>query len=161
MKAANRLQGRRNRAVGDQCEWVARRALTHAGAQLVERVHTPFRLQRRVVNGRSQIVGASPMERVSGDFRGILPGGRSVLCEVKHREGRLVFSDLEAHQREALTKHSAAGGCSLLAWVVLEPAVTCWLLPWDLVVAIGFRERTSLTPEQAEAMTLRAGGLLS
>jgi hypothetical protein len=161
VKAENRLRGRRNRAVGNQCEAIVHRALEHAGAQLVEAVHTPWRIQRGMRQGRSVIIGATPMQKVSGDFRAVLPSGRSVLCEVKHREGRLVFSDFEKHQREALTNHSAAGGCSLIAWVVLEPATTCWLMPWDLVVALGFRERTSLTPEQAEAMTLRARGLLA
>lgn len=157
MSPENRLRGKRNRAVGDQCEWIAKRAMAMLGVILLERVHTPWRIQRAMRHGRNVIVGATPMEKVSGDFRGVLPGGRSFLAESKHREERLVHSDIEPHQRVALEAHAAAGGFSLVAWTVLEPVAVCYLLPWDLLLATGFRARTSLSPEQAEAMTLRPG----
>lgn len=157
MLTANRLRGKRNRAVGEQCEWIAKRALAETGVIMLERVHTPWRIQRAMRGGRNVIVGALPMEKVAGDFRGVLPGGRSFLCESKHREGNLKHSDIEPHQRAALDAHLFAGGYSLVAWTVLEPVATCYLLPWDLLLATGFRARSSVSPEQAEAMTLRPG----
>lgn len=109
-----RLAGKRNRAAGAAAEQLVAAELIRIGYRFVERCHTPWRIAR---NAQGRIVGATPMEKVSGDFRCLTEAGRSVLVEVKYRPSRLVYSDLEPHQWAALQAHDAAGGLSLIAWV--------------------------------------------
>lgn len=156
--AADRVRGRLNKAIGERAEWVARRRLEAAGVRLVERIGTPWRITRAMRGGRSVIVGATPVGRVSGDYRGLLAGGRSVLVECKATD-HLVWSTFEAHQRDALTAHAAAGGLSLVAWVRLQPVLACYLLEWTALCASGFGPGAGLTPEQAEAQAIRPGAL--
>lgn len=163
-KVARSARSKRNRQQGETTQDVAARALAECGIAMVERVHTPWKVIRATKNGRRVIVGAVPLEKVGGDLRGVAPGGRSVLAEVKSRteEGRddvLRWSDLEKHQRLALTAHAAAYGLSIVAWVRLEPVVACYLLPWDLLQALGFRAGQSIDTHFAEIHTLRPGQL--
>ena len=68
IQSANRKQG----ATG---EAIVAMELRSRGVYLVERVHTPWGIQR--ANG-GRITGAHPLEKVAGDFVGILAGGRFV-----------------------------------------------------------------------------------
>jgi len=140
--AANIVRGRRNHAFGEHCQNLAQSTLQRMGFAMVERVHTPFRLHR--VGGR--ITGASPVEKVSGDLRAVAPGGRSVLAEVKNREERLVWSEIDKHQVAALDHHADVDGRSLLIWVRLRPALAIDVLDWAILRAAGFGPRAVLTP---------------
>ena len=108
------VRGKRNRRTGETAEAIARRELERMGIGMLERVHTPWGIKRL----GKRIISAYPKEKVSGDFRGIELGGRSVLVEVKEREdGVLSLSDFAPHQREALSKHHLLGGLSMFVWV--------------------------------------------
>ncbi|MBA3622981.1 MAG: hypothetical protein H0W48_00625 [Methylibium sp.] len=119
-QATMRNRQRQRRAHGAQAESIIPARLRALGFHLVERVHTPWQIMRGV-NGR--ITSAFPLEKVSGDFRCVAPGGRSVLVEVKSRSRRLPYSAVERHQALALDQHYLAGGMSLLAWVSPEGVV--------------------------------------
>lgn len=112
-KLANRLRGRRNKLMGDYAEAVVGLRLHQLGYLCVQRIQTGWRVQR--AGGR--IIGASPMAKVSGDFRAVVKGGRSVLVEVKRRPTRLGLGCFAPHSCQALTDHAMAGGQSLVAWV--------------------------------------------
>ncbi len=136
------MRGRKAKAKGRAGEQLFMLALTQLGVQMPEEVHTPWRIKRVM----QRIVGATPMKKVSGDIRGILVGGRSVLCECKSFDDKLLFSHLQKHQVEALDQHSAIGGLSLLAWKWQEGyAVMRW--PVD-----GFKPGKSLSTVRALAL---------
>lgn len=142
------VRGRVNRLRGEIAQTIIQRRLQALGVLMLEPVHTPWRLRR--VGCR--IVGATPLAKVSGDFRGIAPGGagRSILVEVKFRPARLLFSDLEPHQRLALDSNASAGGLSYLAWVWDGgDALLAWPIP-------GFLPRTSISAGAAMAQNVVA-----
>ncbi len=130
-------RGARNRALGDAAEWQVRRHLALAGYRCIERIETGWRVHRDHRTGR--IVGATPLAKVSGDFRAVAPDGRAVLVEVKQRE-RLIWSDLEDHQVKALNEHAKAGAIALLAWVRPEGGGLT-VHPWPIP---GFGPRKAL-----------------
>jgi hypothetical protein len=104
----------RNRKQGNAGENLVLTELLRRGVALVERIETGW----GIVRGKGgKIVSAFPLAPVSGDFRGILAGGRSVLVEVKTIPERLPYSALELHQHVALKDHHDDGGLSLVAWV--------------------------------------------
>lgn len=142
-RPANALRGRLNRAKGEVTQTCFQWRLLALGVQMVETVHSAWIVTR--VKGK--IVGAKPAQKVNGDFRGVLPGGRSVLVEVKSRE-HLVFSDLEAHQVRGLDAHRAAGGLSMLGWQ--WPGGDA-LMVWPVV---GFGPGKGMTPAQALALNV-------
>lgn len=146
---ANRAMGQRSMAKGIVGQDVIMWRLRSIGVLMVERVHTPWRIERsRGRNGQpSRITAAYPLQKVSGDFRGILPGGRSVMCEVK-RVDVLRFSEFDKHQVEALNDHAQLGGLSLIGWCFPGgDAVLAWPVP-------GFNPRTSLSVETARALNI-------
>jgi len=148
LPSANAARGKANRMRGEIAQMIIQRRLQALGVLMLEPVHTPWRLRR--VGCR--IVGATPMAKVSGDFRGIAPGGagRSILVEVKFRPDRLTFSDLEPHQRLALDRNLAAGGLSYLAWVWDGgDALMQWPIP-------GFLPRASVSVERAKSLNVVA-----
>ena len=109
------FRSKQNRAVGEFSQDMVRHHLERMGFKMVERVHTPWTVIRKM----GRVVGAFPKEKVSGDFIGIHPiGGRKMLCEVKSRQdGVFPWSCLEDHQRRALDENHVCGGISLLALV--------------------------------------------
>lgn len=81
--------------------------------------------------GRTRPLDGGPVEETGGDFRAVEPGtGRSVLVAVKCRSGRLRWSDLRPHQRQALDEHYQLGGLSVLARVTERHGI--WLLRWPV-----------------------------
>jgi len=112
-------------AKGKAAEAIVRNMLIAMGLRCVERIETGFKIGKGI--GTRRI----PVSKVSGDFRAVVPGsGVSVLVEVKRRPKCLRWSDLEEHQRRALSEHDAVGGISLLAWVSSEGvAIMQWPLP--------------------------------
>ncbi len=118
-------RSKRNQAVGEFSQDMVRHHLERMGFKMVERVHTPFTVIRRL----GRVVGAFPKEKVSGDFIAIQPlTGRKLLCEVKSREsGVFPWSMMEDHQRRALDENHICGGISMLAlWCGGKIDVRIW-----------------------------------
>jgi len=135
---------RQQQRTGKVGEEFARRALEAVGVRMVEKIGTPV----RIVPGRRPIYG----ERVSGDHRGVAPGGISVLAETKTIVGRnLVYSDLREHQPGRLTLHADLDGISLLVWVYAADEV--FIMRWPVP---GFEPGTSITPERARELAIRS-----
>ncbi len=113
----------RNAKDGSAAENIAKRMLIESGRfAMVERIETGM----KVLYGKGgRITAAFPIERVSGDFRAIIPGvGRSVLVEVKFRkDSKLSFSDFKQHQHDALNEHNKLGGVSIVIFVCQLGAV--------------------------------------
>lgn len=102
-----------NRKAGRASEQLVRIALRQRGVQRIEKIEVGWGIVR---DAKGKIVNAYPLEKVSGDFRGLLPGGRAVHVEAKGRSGKVLYSDLEAHQVAALDEVTRLGGLALLAW---------------------------------------------
>ncbi len=127
-------------------------ALARVGVNMVEKIGTPVKLIPARVPGTYKVVWG---EKVSGDHRGILDNGISVLAETKTIMDRnLVWSDLRDHQPTRLNTHADLGGVSLLVWV---HSTGVYVMRWPVA---GFGPRKSITPEQADTlnvMDVRAG----
>jgi penicillin-binding protein-related factor A (putative recombinase) len=121
-----RAAGKLSQARGDFGEEVARHALQELGVRMIEKVNTPFTVIRRM----GRIVGAFPVEKVSGDFIGIGAAGKKVLVEVKYREDCLSISDFGKHQIAALEENSQLGGISLVVWVQRH---VCSIYYWPMM----------------------------
>jgi hypothetical protein len=131
---------KREKVVGEHGEKLAESVLSGMGIEMIERVGTPI----KAIPAGKGLFKVIWGEKVSGDRRGILPGGKSVLIEVKTiLDHNLVYSDLRKHQPERLKIHATFGGLSLLVWVhdsgeyVMMFPIAC------------FEPRKSLTPEVA------------
>jgi len=116
------------------------------GINMVEQIGTPVLLipvqtQRR--NTYQVIFG----EKVSGDHRGLIGNGISVLAETKTILDRnLRYSDLREHQPGRLSEHTNYGGISLLVWVHNTGA---YVMRWPVE---GFGAGKSITREQAQEL---------
>jgi hypothetical protein len=144
-RPANAARGRKNYARGEVAQNAIEWRLRALGLLMVERIHTPWKIQRHPVTRK--IVNAIQMEKVSGDFRALLPGGRSVLVEVKGCDA-LVFSAFARHQVDALNGHHAAGGLSLIGWQWPGgDSVMVWPVP-------NFHRGTSLPIETAKSLNV-------
>jgi hypothetical protein len=144
-------QGRLNKRQGDIGQSVAMLALRRLGVLMPEEIATPVILRpaRAPVPGKPTPFFVTYGQKVSGDHRGVLLGGRSILAETKSMHGdRLMFSDLRPHQPERLTEHAEAGGISLLIWASEYGTFTMrWPVP-------GFKKGTSIKVDQAKALDL-------
>lgn len=117
-------------------------ALTILGIRMVEKIGTPVILIPSRIKGLFKV---RYEEKVSGDHRGILPGGRSVLAETKTILNRnLTYSDLREHQPARLTMHAELGGLSLLVWV--RAPYEIYVMEWPIE---GFGPGKGITPERA------------
>jgi hypothetical protein len=136
---------RAEKKLGQAGEQWAMAAVRGLGVEMVEGIGTPVKIiGTKVIHGRKwhQIVFG---EKVSGDTRGVLPGGRSVLVETKTIMDRsLRWGDLRPHQPERLSQHAALGGWSLLVWV---HSSGIYILEWPIS---DFRHGKSITPERAQ-----------
>jgi penicillin-binding protein-related factor A (putative recombinase) len=127
--------GRKSQAIGRTGEDIAMIALRTKGVQMVEQIATPITITAR----QGVWVQYTYKQKVSGDFRGIMPGGRRVLAEVKTCTDRLVYSRLEPHQVEALDENHKLGGVSLL---VMVSDINYVVMRWPIA---GFGPRKSIT----------------
>jgi len=110
-------RGNRSKRIGNQGEEIAAMQLRMLGVNMVETIYTGWRVVRWV-NRPKRVAIIVPYEKVSGDLRGVLPDGRSVLVEVKTYDGdTLAHSKLKPHQVAALQEHYDNFGVSLLVWV--------------------------------------------
>jgi hypothetical protein len=138
---------RSEKIIGDHGQQLAASALSSLGVEMVEQIGTPVKVIPARERGTYRVIWA---EAVSGDHRGILPGGRSVLAETKTiLERNLRYSDLREHQPGRLSAHSAWGGLTLLVWVHSSGV---YVMRWPID---GFVPGTSLTPEQADRIAIR------
>ena len=104
--------------IGKHGQDLAAAALRQLGIEMVEQIGTPVILLPACKHKRPPVFSVIWGEKVSGDHRGILPGGRSVLAETKTILDRnLRYSDLREHQPDRLSEHARHGGLSLLVWV--------------------------------------------
>lgn len=132
---------RSEQQIGKGGENAARLALLASGVLMVEKIGTPVRL---LPAGRHGIFKVIFGERVSGDHRGIMPDGRSVLAETKTiLERNLAWSDLREHQPDKLQEHADYHGLSLLVWVHMTGV---YIMEWPVP---GFGPRKSITIEFA------------
>jgi hypothetical protein len=138
---------RREDRTGKAGEELAESVLRSLGIEQIERVSTPVKLIPSQYPGLFKVIFG---EKVIGDRRGILPGGRSVLIEVKTILDRnLCWSDLRLHQPEGLSRHSELGGMSLLVWVHSSGV---YVMRWPID---GFGPGKSITPNQADLETVK------
>lgn len=131
-------EGRAKQRQGAVGQSVATLALKTRGVCMPEEIATPVRLKpaRKPVPGKQTPFFVTYGEKVSGDHRGILPGGRSVLAETKSMSGeRLVYSDLREHQPERLSEHAEYGGLSLLIWA---SQYGTFVMEWTDLLEYGF-----------------------
>lgn len=134
--------------MGEHGERAAHYALNALGLEFIEPIYQAWKLIRwmpKCGRGAAHIV---PLKKLKGDFRAIGPDGVSVLVEVKLREGRLMWGDLKAHQREALTEHYQFGGESLVVWVATNEI---YILRWPIE---GFAARQGLTEARARELRI-------
>ena len=142
--------GRSEQRLGKAGEQRAATAVRVLGIEMVEQIGTPIKIVKTKKDkyGRIwyQVIWG---EKVSGDTRGILPGGRSVLVETKTIMDRnLRYSDLRTHQGGRLTEHAEFGGLSLLVWVH-DTGIK--ILKWPVS---DFGPGKGLTPEVAERLEI-------
>jgi hypothetical protein len=132
---------RREDRTGKAGEELAESVLRSLGIEQIERVSTPVKLIPSQYPGLFKVIFG---EKVIGDRRGILPGGRSVLIEVKTILDRnLQWGDLRPHQPAGLTEHQLWGGMSLLVWV---SSYGVFAMEWPIK---GFTPGKSIDPEKA------------
>jgi hypothetical protein len=116
------------------------------GINMVEQIGTPVLLIPVPASRRNtyQVIFG---EKVSGDHRGLIGNGISVLAETKTILDRnLRYSDLREHQPARLSAHTKYGGISLLVWVHDTGA---YVMRWPIK---GFEAGTSITHEQAQEL---------
>lgn len=120
-------------------------ALRRIGVNMVEKIGTPVKTIPARVKGTYTVVYG---EKVSGDHRGILDDGTSVLAETKTIMDRnLVWSDLRDHQPGRLDQHAEFGGVSLLVWV---HTTGVYVMRWPVA---GFGPRKSITQSRQTLST--------
>lgn len=142
--------GRRNQKLGEQGEAIARTMLAAAGVQDVERIHTGWKVTWEAKGGKRVVKSAFPLEKVSGDFIGIM-GGLKVLVECKAtEEDRVIHSKLEKHQVENLDRTVAHGGVGFLFVMIKGDP---FLLRWPVE---GFTTGTSIVLAKGK-LVLRGG----
>lgn len=142
---------RAEQSVGKHGQNVAASSMSQLGIEMVEQIGTPVKLIPVQGVPRKDVFRVVFGEKVSGDHRGILYGGRSVLAETKTILDRnLRYSDLREHQPGRLTSHATFGGLSLLVWV---HGSGVYIMEWPIE---GFVEGKSITPEKAQSLRIES-----
>ena len=127
--------------------------LSGLGIEDIEEIGTPVIITPAKVGGSSRrnvyhvIYGA----KVSGDHRGVLPDGSSVLIETKTvNENTLGWSQMRPHQPDRLSRHAKHGGAvSLLVWVN-HPDI--FVMRWMPDGIAGFMPGKGISRERAKAL---------
>ena len=141
-------RARASQGLGEAGEAVCRAIMARHGIKKIERIHTGWKVLWGVENGRRVPKEAFPIEKVSGDFIGMMRGLK-VLVECKATDGdRLEFSRLEKHQVMALNETVELEGISMLFVLIAGHAS---LLRWPIT---GFKPGTSLV-QDGEALYVR------
>lgn len=135
--------------VGKQGQRLAADALTRLGVEMVEKIGTPVIMIPKGTKNGVPVFQVVFEEKVSGDHRGILSDGTSVLAETKTILDRnLRYSDLREHQPDRLTQHHSFGGLSLLVWAHSSGV---YVMRWPIK---GFVSGVSISPSTAEALSI-------
>lgn len=141
---------RREQRTGSRGQEMAAIALRLLGIEMVEKIATPVKLIRSPYKGLFKVIWE---ETVSGDHRGILRDGTSVLAETKTvLDGNLTWSHLREHQPGRLTEHAEYNGISLLVWV---HNTGIYILKWPVP---DFGPRKSITPDRASQLQIHSLG---
>lgn len=142
--------GKAQDTIGKQGQEIAAAALRRIGVNMIEKIGTPVKVIPKGMKDGVPVFQVIWGEKVSGDHRGILDDGTSVLAETKTILDRnLRWSDLREHQPGRLTEHHNRGGLSLLVWV---HSTGTYVMEWPI---IGFdKERTRITPTEAAFMNI-------
>lgn len=141
---------RAEQSVGKHGQNLAASHLSQIGIEMVEQIGTPVKLIP-VSEHRKDVFRVVFGEKVSGDHRGVLRGGRSVLVETKTILDRnLRYSDLREHQPGRLTSHADFGGLSLMVWV---HHTGVYIMEWPI---IGFAAGKSISIEMARALNIES-----
>jgi hypothetical protein len=144
---------RQEQKTGKVGEAFASRALANLGILQLERVGTPVKLIPVMGSKLKGVFRVIFGEKVIGDWRGILPGGRSVLAEVKTvLQGNLTYSHMRPHQPEGLSYHAANGGLSLLVWVAGQNEI--FIMEWGADGIAGFAPHKSITKLAASLLAI-------
>lgn len=132
---------RRQNQLGKHGQDIAAIALRTRGVLLVEAISThALYIPHPSAKGYFRVVWDTP---ASGDHRGVMPDGTSVLAETKNiADHNLRYSNLRPHQPERLTAHSEIA-ISLLVWVH-SPEV--FVMSWPIH---GFQRGASIRPDEA------------
>ena len=139
---------KQQQSIGKHGQKIAESALRMIGVNMVEKIATPVLLvQHSKHTGWFRVIYEEP---VSGDHRGILNDGTSVLAETKTiLDHNLRWSDMREHQPARLDEHNKYGGLSLLVWV---HSTGTYVMEWPIA---GFeKERDSITPKEAAFMNI-------
>lgn len=131
-------RGRASQGLGEAGEAICRAIMARHGIKQIERVHTGWKVLWGIENGRRVPKEAFPIEKVSGDFIGMM-NGLKVLVECKTTDSdRIEFSRLAPHQVMALDQTVQNEGVSMLFVLIGGQAS---LLRWPVP---GFKPGTSL-----------------
>ena len=96
-----------NARKGGGAEQIFTNLLLFMGAVKAEKIETGFRwVQGKAIPGR----------KVSGDIRGLIPGGRAIHVECKSTKPRLHFSAFKPHQIANLDLYAEHGALTLVGW---------------------------------------------
>ncbi len=144
------LRGKYAKAKGTAGESIAHYALNGLGLKMVAKIQSGWEPHRWIDRKRG-IAMIHPMPKVAGDFHAITETGKSVLVEVKHRKGNLIWSSFASHQKQRLTEHAGYGGLSIIVWVASDDV---FILQWPIE---GFGPRKSITHERATEIDMRNG----
>ena len=150
--AVHRLssRGKASQELGELGEAMARALLARQGVKRIERIHTGWKVTWEVKGGKRVVKNAFPLEKVSGDFIGIM-NGLKVLVECKAtEEDRIVHSKLEKHQVENLDRTVAHRGVGFLFVMIKGDP---FLLRWPVE---GFTAGTSIVLTKGK-LVLRGG----
>lgn len=141
---------KREQRLGSAGQARAASYLSGLGLYMVEVIGTPVRLIPYQHTSRKDVFAVHYGEKVSGDHRAILPGGRSVLIETKTILDRnLRYSDLRPHQPAGLSFHARMGGLSLLVWVH-DTGIN--VMEWGIEGIKGFQPGKSIDIQQARGL---------
>ena len=135
-------RSRRNVKRGYKSQDVAEKYLRKIGFLFVEPIETGWVIIRKYDSRtkKNKIVHAFPKKKVSGDFTCVERGtGRAIHIEVKSMPDKLLWSNFEPHQIEALNEKSKENVLCFVAWV--RSPVEVKLLQWPI---FGFKKGKSV-----------------
>jgi hypothetical protein len=138
---------RREQNIGKHGQNIAASVLSgRCGIEMVEQIATPIKLIPASTT-RKDIFRVVWGEPVSGDHRGIIGNGISVLAETKTiLDHNLRWGNLREHQPARLDEHVSHGGISLLVWVYSDDA---YVMRWPVE---GFGPGKSISHERAQEL---------
>ena len=142
--------------VGSRGEGTTKSILSGMGINMIERIATPVKLIPYHLGARRDVYRVVWGEKVSGDHRGLLVNGVSVLAETKTILDRnLRYGDLREHQPGKLQEHTDSNGLSLLVWVHSSGV---YVMRWPID---GFGPGKSIGVDRAESERIAAVAYIS